>query len=53
MEGRIWYEATKDRINHADPQEYGWKPSDEVFIVIATEDNIVLELLPTVRGCKY
>ena len=52
VQARIWHEATKACINHADPQEYRWKPSDECFIAIATEDDIVPELLLTVCGCK-
>ena len=48
----IWHEATKASINHVDPQEYGWKPSDEGFIAIAMEDDIVSEILLTVCRCK-
>ena len=49
VQARILHEATKARINHVDPQEYGWKPSDKGFIAIATED-IVPGLLLTVFG---
>ena len=35
-------------MNHVDPQEYGWKPSDEDFTAIATEDDIVPKLPLTV-----
>ena len=52
VQARIWHEATKTCINHVDLQEYGWKPSDEGFIAIATEDDIVPELLLTVCVCK-
>ena len=38
--------------HHVDTQEHGWKPSNEGFISIATEDDIVPELLLTVCGCK-
>ena len=63
VQAHIWHEATKALINHIDPQEYGWKPSDEGFIATATEDNIVPELPLTVcrwkssncvaRSCKF
>ena len=49
MQARIWHEATKARINHVDPQEYG---SNKGFIAIATEDDIVPKVLLTVCGCK-
>ena len=49
VQARILLEATKARINHVNPQEYG---SDEGFIAIATEGDIVPELLLTVFGCK-
>ena len=41
----IWHEATSACINHVDSQEHGWKPSDEGFIAVGTEDDIVPELL--------
>ena len=44
VQARI-HEATNARMNHVDPQEYGWKPSDEGFIPITTEDNKVPKLL--------
>ena len=31
--------GNKGRINLVDSKEFGWKPSDEGFIAIATEDN--------------
>ena len=52
VQERIWHEAMKARINHVDPQEYGWKPSDEGFIAIETEGDIVPELLLAVCRCK-
>ena len=45
VQERISHDRTKARINHLDPEVYGWKPSDERFIAIATEDGIVPELL--------
>ena len=51
-QARIRDEAMKARINHVHPQEYGWKPLHEGFITIATEDDIVPELLLTVCGYK-
>ena len=44
VQARI-HEARNARMNHVDPQEYGWKPSDEGFIPITTEDNKVPKLL--------
>ena len=38
--------------HHVNTQEHGWKPSNEDLISIATEDDIVPELLLTVCGCK-
>ena len=52
VQERIWHEAMKACINHVDPQEYGWKPSDEGFIAIETEDDIVPQLLLTICRCK-
>ena len=52
VQAHISHEATKARINHVDPQDYGWKPSDEGFIATATEGDIVPELILTVCGCK-
>ena len=39
VQTRTWYEATKARINHVNPREYGWKPLDEGFTAIAVEDD--------------
>ena len=52
VQERISHDRTKACINHVDPEEYGWKPSDEGFIAIATEDGIVPELLLAVCGWK-
>ena len=52
VQTRTWYEATKARINHVNPQEYGWKPLDEGFTAIAVENDIFPELLLIVCGCQ-
>ena len=39
-------------MNHVDRQEYAWKPSEEDFTAIATEDGIVPKLPLTMCPCK-
>lgn len=52
VQTRTWYETTKARINHVNPQGYSWKPLDEGFTAIAMEDDIFSELLLIVCGCQ-
>ena len=52
VQTRTWYETTKARINHVNPQGYSWKPLDEGFTAISMEDDIFSELLLIVCGCQ-